>query len=85
MRLMDVITAYLYGSIDNDIYIKIPEGFTLPEVVNAEPRSMCSIKLQRSLYGLKQSECMWYNCLSEYLLKEGYANNPICPCIFIKK
>ena len=85
MRLMDVITTYLYGSIDNDIYIKIPEGFTLPQVVNAKPHSMCSIKLQRSLYGLKQSGCMWYNRLSEYLLKEGYANNPICPCIFIKK
>ena len=28
---------------------------------------------------------MWYNHLSEYLLKEGYMNNPICPCIFIKK
>ena len=28
---------------------------------------------------------MWYNRLSEYLSKEGYANNPICPCIFIKK
>ena len=28
---------------------------------------------------------MWYNCFSEYLLKEGFANNPICPCIFIKK
>ena len=28
---------------------------------------------------------MWYNCLSKYLLKEGYANNTICPCIFIKK
>ena len=28
---------------------------------------------------------MWCNCLSEYLLKEGYVNNPICPCIFIKK
>ena len=85
MHLMDVITTYLYGSIDNDIYIKIPEGFTLPKVVNAKPRSMCSIKLQRSLYGLKQSERMLYNRLSEYLLKEGYANNPICPCIFIKK
>ena len=24
-------------------------------------------------------------CLSEYLLKEGYANNPVCPCNFIKK
>ena len=28
---------------------------------------------------------MWYNRLNEYLLKEGYANNPICLCIFIKK
>ena len=46
---------------------------------------MCSIKLQQSLYGLMQSGRMWYNRLSEYLLKEGYANNPICPCIFIKK
>ena len=28
---------------------------------------------------------MWYNRLSEYLLKEGFENNPICPCVFIKK
>ena len=85
MHLIDVIIGYLYGSINNDIYIKIPEGFTLPVVVNAKPCSMCSIQLQRSLYGLKQSGRMWYNHLSEYLLKEGYVNNPICPCIFIKK
>ena len=85
MRLMDVITAYLYGSIDSDIHMKIPEGFKLPEAVSTKPRSMFSIKLQRSLYGLKQSGRMWYNRLSEYLLKEGYVNNPICPCVFIKK
>ena len=46
---------------------------------------MYSIKLQRSLYGLKQSRNIWYNRLSEYLLNEGYVNNLICPCIFIKK
>ena len=46
---------------------------------------MYSIKLQRSLYGLKQSRRMWYNRFNEYLLKEGYVNNLICPCIFIKK
>ncbi|BBG97167.1 transposable element gene [Prunus dulcis] len=28
---------------------------------------------------------MWYNRLSKYLLKEGYTNDPICPCVFIKK
>ena len=87
MRFMDVIITYLYGFIDNDIYIymKIHESFKLPEVNNTKPRNMCLIKLQQSLYGLKQSERMWYNRLSGYLLKERYNNNPICPCIFIKK
>ena len=28
---------------------------------------------------------MWYNCLNEYLLKRGFENDEICPCIFIKK
>ena len=27
---------------------------------------------------------MWYNRLSEYLLKEGYENDHICPCIYMK-
>ena len=70
---------------DNYIYMKISEGFKLPKANNTKPRSMYSIKLQRSLYGLKQFGRMWYNRLSEYLLKEGYANNSIRPCIFIKK
>ena len=55
MRLMDVVTTYLYGSIDTDVYMKIPKGFKLPEVMNSQPRSMHIIKLQWSLYRLKQS------------------------------
>ena len=47
--------------------------------------SIYSIKLQWSLYGLKQFRHMWYNCLSKYLLKKGYINNSICLCVFIKK
>lgn len=85
MRLMDVVTAYLYGSLDSDIYMKLPEGFRMPEADKSKDRSVYSIKLQRALYGLKQSGRMWYNRLSEYLLKEGYTNNAICPCVFIKK
>ena len=85
MRLMDVVTAYLYGTLDNDIYMKIPEGIKMPEAYKSKPKQLFSIKLQRSLYGLKQSGRMWYNRLSECLIKEGYTNNPVCPCVFIKK
>jgi len=48
-------------------------------------RNMYCVKLQKSLYGLKQSERMWYNRLSEYLLQKGYSNCDDCPCVFIKK
>ena len=53
LRLMDAVTTYLYGYIDTNVYMKIPVGFKLPEVLNSKPRSMYLIKLQRSLYGLK--------------------------------
>ena len=82
---MDVVTAYLYGSLDNDIYMKILERFKIPASSSSKLKDLYSIKLRRSLYGLKQSGCMWYNRLSEYLLKEGCVNNPTCPCVFIKK
>lgn len=85
LRLMDVVTAYLYGSLENDIYMKLPEGFHLPEAYKSSSRENYSIKLNKSLYGLKQSGRMWYNRLNQYLLKKGYKNDPVCPCIFIKR
>ena len=85
MCLMDVVTAYLYGPLDRDIYMKIPEGLKLLATHNSGPRELYSIKLCRSLYGLKQSGRMWYNRLSEYLLRKGYKNDPFCPCVFIKR
>ncbi|CAH9125250.1 unnamed protein product, partial [Cuscuta epithymum] len=85
MRLMDVVTAYLYGSLDTDIYMRIPEGFKIPDAYSSKSRDLFSIKLQKSLYGLKQSGRMWYNRLSEYLIKEGYKNDPISPCVFIQR
>ena len=84
MRLMDVIIAYLYGELDTDIYLKVLEGLKLLETTK-KPRCMFSINLRRSLYELKQFGRMWYNRLIEYLIKEGYTNNVICHCVFIKK
>lgn len=45
--LIDVVTAYLYGSLDNDIYMKIPQGFKLPEAYNKNFRKIYSIKLNK--------------------------------------
>ena len=83
MQLMDMVTAYLYGSLDSDIYMKVPNGIQIPNP-NTNRNIYC-VKLQKSLYGLKQSGRMWYNRLREFLLKKGFSNNDDCPCVFIKK
>jgi hypothetical protein len=83
MQLTDVVTAYLYGSLDSDIYMKVPNGI---QILNPNAnRNMYCVELQKSLYGLKQSGRMCYNRLSEFLLKKGYTNNDDCPCVFIQK
>jgi hypothetical protein len=80
---MDVVTAYLYGSLDSDIYMKVPDGIPIPNP-KASRATYC-VKVNKSLYGLKQSGRMYYNRLSEFLLQKGYINNNDCPCVFIKK
>ena len=70
IHLMGVVTAYLYGSLDNEIYMNVPEGLKMPEAYSSKSREIYSIRLQKSLYGLKQSGRMWYNPLSEYLINK---------------
>ena len=82
MQLMDVVTAYLYGSLDSNMY-KVSDGISIPNP--KENSNMYCVKLQKSLYGLKQSNRMWYNRLSEFLKLKGYTNNDECQCVFIKK
>ena len=43
IRRIDVVTAYLYGSLDSDIHIKIHEGYKMPKVYTS--RNLFSIKL----------------------------------------
>ncbi|KAG7531336.1 Ribonuclease H-like superfamily [Arabidopsis suecica] len=63
----------------------IKEGIELKDKDKKWSRDQYCIRLNKSLYGLKQSGRMWYNRLSDYLVREGYKNDPISPCIFIKK
>ena len=45
MCFMDVVTAYLYKLLDRDIYMKISEGFKMPEASSSKPKEFYSIKL----------------------------------------
>jgi hypothetical protein len=83
LQLMDVVTAYLYGSINSDIYLKVTDRISISNA-NVGHNMYC-VKLIKSLYGLKQSKRMWYNRLKEFLLNKCYSNNDDCPCVFIRK
>jgi hypothetical protein len=83
LKLIDVTIAYLYESLDSDIYMKVPDGISILNM-NAN-HNMDRVKLVKSLYGLKQSGRMWYNRLKVFLLNKGYSNSDDCPCVFIRK
>jgi hypothetical protein len=80
---MNVITTYLYESLDSDIYMKVLDGIPVLNMhVNC---NMYCVKLVKSLYSLKQSKRMWYNRLKEFLLNKCYSKSDDCPCVFIRK
>jgi len=56
---MDVKTAFLYGKVEETVYMEQPTGL--------EDGSTKVCKLDRALYGLKQAPRVWYNTLSEFL------------------
>ena len=45
MCLIDVMTAYLYGKLDNDIYMRVQEGLKIPNMGVHQTRNIYSIKL----------------------------------------
>ena len=58
---MDVKTAFLFGDVEEEIYVEQPEGFD-----DGTP-SVC--RLNKALYGLKQSPRIWYQTLSTFLVE----------------
>jgi hypothetical protein len=77
------VTTYLYGSLDSDIYIKVPDE--IPILNMHANHNMYCVKLVKSLYSLKQSGRIWYNQLKEFLLNKGYSNSDDYSCMFIRK
>jgi hypothetical protein len=84
MHIYDVVTAYLYGHLSEEIYMEVPEGLETMHKVDRKLRNP-AVKLNRAIYGLKQAGHVWYNLLSQFLIQSGFPNNDLCPCVFIRK
>lgn len=78
---MDVKTAYLHAPIDCELYIEQPEGFE--QHSDTDEKLVC--KLNKSLYGLKQSGRNWNQMLSDYLYENGFMQNPADHCVYTKQ
>ncbi|GJR41120.1 putative ribonuclease H-like domain-containing protein [Tanacetum coccineum] len=76
---MDVKSAFLYGNITEEVYVKQPPGFEDP----AHPNKV--YRVVKALYGLHQAPRAWYERLSTFLLKHGYRRGAIDKTLFIKK
>lgn len=65
---MDIKTAFLNSTLDEEVYIKSPPGF---EFLAGDK----VMKLQKGLYGLKQAPLKWFETLTDYLQEVGYETN----------
>ncbi|OAE34321.1 hypothetical protein AXG93_1054s1050 [Marchantia polymorpha subsp. ruderalis] len=63
---MDVKTAFLNGRLDEEVYMAIPEGLK----ISSENNMVC--KLNKSIYGLKQSSRQWYQRIDSFLLQIAF-------------
>ena len=52
---MDVKTAFLNGDLEQEVYMKQPEGFSSSN----DEHLVC--KLKKSIYGLKKASRQWYS------------------------
>ena len=81
LHQMDVKTAYLNAPIDCEIYLEQPEGFETPS--NSDKRLV--YRLNKSLYGLKQSGRNWTSVLHNYLVENNFVQNEVDHCLYVKQ
>ncbi|CAL8994262.1 unnamed protein product, partial [Prunus brigantina] len=76
---LDVKTAFLHGDLEEEIYMSQPEGFK----VAGKENWVC--KLQKSLYGLKQSPRQWYKRFDRFMIGQKYTRSHFDHCVYFRK
>src|SRR5947207_7895230 len=77
---MDIVTAFLAGELEEEIFMEQPEGF---EVGNKEDDLIC--RLRRSLYGLKQAPHVWNQRIRLFLKSIEFDQTYSDPYVYINK
>ncbi|CAI7880302.1 unnamed protein product [Closterium sp. NIES-53] len=78
MHSLDFSTAFLQGSLHEDIWLRRPPGFT--ESFPAGTRW----SLRRPVYGLRQTPCEWHDTLRTTLAALGFAPATADPSLFLR-
>ena len=76
---LDVKTAFLHGDLEEEIYMTQPEGFK----VAGKEKMVC--KLDKSLYGLKQSPRQWYKRFDKFMMGQRYTRSKYDDCVYLRK
>ena len=78
LHQLDVKNAFLHDNLDEEVYMDILPGYTR----SAETKIVC--KLERALYGLKQSPRAWFGRFSSTMRKYGYHQSNSNHTLFLK-
>lgn len=74
IKQMDVVTAFLYGLLDEIVYVEQPHRFV---------QGILVCRLIQALYGLKQAPRVWYAVIRDFLKVKGFLATDADQSVFI--
>ena len=80
-RQIDYVLAFSQAPIDCDVFCHLPSGFH----IEGNNRDEYVIQLVKNLYGTKQAAANWFEMLKAGLVKEGFHQSKIDPCLFLRQ